>query len=158
MSIIKNLDRRTINTVEDSQSVTNIVEFFSRPARKKIAEKLCYVLQEEQRKNNDMGVGPKKRGRPPVTGGSILASLLGVSRKSVGRWLAGDMQSSNVNAGRLLDLALLYDPETLKEVLFWDLERHRVEVESFFRVHGGVLCLQTREENTQPGQPKPMET
>ena len=55
----------------------------------------------------------------------------------MGRWLAGDMQSSNVNAGRLLGLAVLYVPGVLEEVLFEDLERHRVEVESFFRVHGG---------------------
>ena len=110
-----------------------IIEYLSRPARGKLVFELCRSLIDIDKENQTR---KRERGRPPVSGVTILASLLGVSRKSVGRWLAGDMQSSNVNAGRLLDLALLYVPDVLEEVLFEDLERHRVEVESFLGYMG----------------------
>ena len=125
--------------VKKTQPPTNIsiVEFFSRPARKKIAEDLCRVLLKKHLMDRDMGVGHNSRGRPPMSGGTLLSTLMGVSRKSVGRWLGGEMQSCNVNAARLLELAFEFIPGVLEDVLFEDLERHRFEVESLFRSHGG---------------------
>lgn len=47
------------------------------------------------------------------------------------RWLNGEMQSSNVNAERLLNIASELIPETLGKILLEDLERHKLEVESY---------------------------
>jgi len=47
------------------------------------------------------------------------------------------MQSSNVNARRLLTFAVEFIPKVLEEVLVSDLRRHRAEVESFLYTHGG---------------------
>ena len=71
-----------------------------------------------------------------MSGVTLLSTLMGVSRKSVGRWLGGEMQSCNDNATRLLELASNYIPEKLEKVLREDLERHRVEVEAYLSPMG----------------------
>ncbi|GAF89662.1 unnamed protein product, partial [marine sediment metagenome] len=73
---------------------------------------------------------------PPISGVTLLSTLMGVSRKSVGRWLGGEMQSCNDNAARLLELASEFIPENLEKVLRADLERHRVEVKVYLRSMG----------------------
>lgn len=113
-----------------------IIEYLSRPARAKIVNQLCSALLTEYRSTVENN-GRKGRGRPPVSGVCLLASILGVSRKSVRRWVAGEMQSSNVNAKRLLTFALEFIPEILKEVLVSDLKQHQAEVEFFIYAHGG---------------------
>ena len=71
-----------------------------------------------------------------MSGVTLLSTLMGVSRKSVGRWVGGEMQSCNDNASRLLELASNYIPGKLEKVLREDLERHRVEVEVYLRSMG----------------------
>ena len=83
-----------------------------------------------------MGLGHKRRGRPYDSGVTILASKLGVSRKSVGRWLAGEMQSSNSNARKILELAREYVPDLLELILRDEIEKHRLEVTGLFTGHG----------------------
>ena len=124
--------------MKQTQRPTNvsIVEFFSRPARKEITEDLCRVLLKKHLMDRDMGVGHNSRGRPPRSGVTLLSTLMRVSRKSVGRWLGGEMQSCNENASRLLELASNYIPEKFEKVLREDLERHRVEVEVYLRSMG----------------------
>ena len=126
----------TDDLINPPQSTHSIVEFFSRPARKEIAESLCKVILKKQQMDRGMGVTPNSKGRPPVSGITLLSNLMGVSRKSVWRWLGGEMQSSNDNAYRLLELASEYIPEKLEKVLNEDLERHRVEVEIYLRTMG----------------------
>jgi transcriptional regulator with XRE-family HTH domain len=59
----------------------------------------------------------------------LLASRLGVSRRTVNRWLSGGIQGCDLNVDRLIELALLYSPAGVEEALRADLESHRVEVE-----------------------------
>ena len=59
----------------------------------------------------------------------------------MGRWLNGEMQSSNVNAERLLTIASEFIPEALSEILLEDLERHRFEVEVYLGAMGVGLNL-----------------
>lgn len=113
-----------------------IIEYLSRPARAKIVNELCSALLTDHHLFVEKN-GRKGRGRPHTSGVCLLASLLGVSRKSVRRWIAGEMQSSNVNARRLLTFAVEFIPKVLEEVLVSDLRRHRAEVESFLYTHGG---------------------
>jgi len=67
--------------------------------------------------------------------------MMGVSRKSVGRWLAGEMQSCNVNAEKLLNLAIIYMPEVVRRVLLEDLERHRLGIKDYMGNMGVRLNL-----------------
>ena len=130
-----------ISNTDDSKTLSHptqsIVEFFSRPARKEITEYLCRVILKKELIDRDRGVGPNSKGRPPVSGVTLLSTKLGVSRKSVRRWIGGEMQSCNDNAAKLLELALECIPEKLGNVLREDLERHRAEVEYFLYSHGG---------------------
>jgi transcriptional regulator with XRE-family HTH domain len=57
----------------------------------------------------------------------LLASRLGVLRRTVNRWLSGGIQGCDLNVDRLIELALLYSPAGV--ALRADLESHRVEVE-----------------------------
>jgi hypothetical protein len=109
----------------DHTSNNNLIEFLSRPARKRIVECLCEALVEEGRQS-DMGLGRKRRGRPHCSGATILASRLCISRKSVSRWLAGEMQSSNTNAWKILELGQEYVPDLLELILRDEIERHRL--------------------------------
>ena len=112
-----------------------IIEFLSRPARAKIVNHLCQTLISEY--SRSIQQNERRRGRPPHSGVVFLSSTLGVSRKTVRRWVSGEMQSSNVNARRLLTFAVEVIPELLEEVLVSDLRRHRAEVEFFIYTHGG---------------------
>ena len=113
-----------------------LIEYLSRPARMLIVQHLCEALVKEWYENVDTGVGLNHGGRPPSTGAVLLASRLGVSRKSVDRWLNGEMQSCNRNAEKLLWLGLEYIPDLLIEVLWESVECHRKEVQALFIGHG----------------------
>ena len=117
------------------QSKDSLIEFLSRPARMSIVQHLCEALVNEWNENVDMGVRINHGGRPPSTGAVLLASRLGVSRKSVDRWLNGEMQSSNRNAEKLLWLGLEYIPDLLIEVLWESVEIHRKEVQALLIGH-----------------------
>ena len=116
--------------------IVGLVEFLSRQTRKKIVESICEALLKEMREIGNTGMKHKKRGPPFSSGATLLASRLGLSRQSVNRWLNNEMQSSNSNAIKILDVAMEYIPDTLKEVLHQDVERHRIEVERYLMSHG----------------------
>jgi len=122
-------NRKFSENIHSKYKKNNTVEYLSRGARRQIVESLCRYFLGEELKKRDMGVVRNTRGRPPISGITILSSMLGVSRKSVGRWIAGEMQSSNVNAERLLKLALDVIPEVLRNILYEDLTCHRFEIE-----------------------------
>ena len=122
-----------------------LIEFLSRPARKRIVESLCGALLRELREEGNTGVGRKRRGRPFSSGSTLLASRLGLSRQSVNRWLSNVMQSSNTNAAKIVELARELIPETLEEVLYRDVDRHRAEVERLLKSHGGAPLSHARE-------------
>ena len=97
---------------------------------KKIVQTLCSLFLKEQNTLRNLGAGYNSPGRPPTSGVTYFSSMIGVSRKAVSRWLNGEMQSSNVNAERLLNIAAEFIPETLEKILLEDLERHKLEVEA----------------------------
>ncbi len=144
MNTTKDLVKETIPPQTNTYSnATSLVEYLSRPARKKIVQCLCGVFLEQQTALRNPGARPNSPGRPPRSGVTIVASMVGVSRKAVGRWFNGEMQSSNVNAERLLNIALEFIPKTLSEILIEDLERHRFEVEAYLGAMGvgHNLCI-----------------
>ena len=67
---------------------------------------------------------PHKKRERAVGVAFVLAGILGVSVKTVQRWLSGGVQSCNVNAEKLIQVALEYSPERTLELLEKDLERH----------------------------------
>ena len=128
------------------QSKDPLIEYLSRPTRMLIVQHLCEALVNEWNENVDMGAaGLNHGGRPPSTGAVLLASRLGVSRKSVDRWLNGEMQSSNRNAEKLLWLGLEYIPDLLIDVLWESVECHRKEVQALLIGHrNGALRKEGR--------------
>ena len=64
----------------------------------------------------------------------------------MGRWLNGEMQSSNVNAERLLSIAAEIIPETLHAILLEDLERHKLEVKVYLGSKGATPIPRNGEE------------
>ena len=124
----------------------SLVEYLSRPARKKIVQNLCGVFLEQQTMLRNQGARPNSPGRPPRSGVILCSSMIGVSRKAVGRWLNGEMQSSNMNAERLLTVASEFIPETLSEILLEDLKRHKLEVEVYLGSKGATPIPRNGEE------------
>jgi hypothetical protein len=57
-----------------------------------------------------------------------LADQLFVSQRTVQRWAQGGIQSCNVNAEAIINVALDVDPKAAAKVLAKDLDRHRQEI------------------------------
>jgi len=123
--------------LESSAFFKGIIEYLSRPARRKIVQALCKALVEED-ETGITGVRHKRRGRPPTSGSTLLAARLDISRQSITRWLNNEMQSSNSNASKVLSLARELIPEALAEILQRDVKRHISEVEEIIKSHGDV--------------------
>jgi hypothetical protein len=105
----------------DAFSCTDVSEYVSRWARWRLTIACVDSLRERVR---------DKEGN--VKGGVIgaFAIRVGVSRRTVQRWLAYDIQSCNVNAERIVELTLELSPVEARMILEEDLSRHREAVES----------------------------
>ena len=66
------------------------------------------------------------KGRGDAVATKVLATHLYVSQRTVQRWASGGIQSCNVNADKLIELAYRLAPEPTDEALREDLERHRI--------------------------------
>ncbi|MCJ7574948.1 hypothetical protein MUO93_11930 [Candidatus Bathyarchaeota archaeon] len=84
-----------------------------------------------------------KDGRVRGSPGEALADLVGVTERTVQRWLANGVQSCNVNAERIVELAVEMNHGEAWRILLEDLARHREEVESVLGEgrHGDVAEL-----------------
>jgi hypothetical protein len=82
-------------------------------------------LERELSERCDTGVSHLD---PRVGAASVLAGILGVSRRTVQRWLSGGVQSCNVNAEKLIQASLEHAPEETKRLLVEDLQQHGAEL------------------------------
>ena len=73
---------------------------------------------------------------PRVGAASILAGILGVSPRTVQRWMSGGVQSCNINAEKLIQASLEHAPEEAKRLLMEDLAQHEREFNQKVRMRG----------------------
>jgi len=101
-------------------------EYTSRKCRLRLVEVTARAIERHLAEKGDRGVS----GYDPRTGAArILAGILKVSTRTVQRWLSGGIQSCNVNAERLIQVALRYDEYRTVEIIEEDLENHRFYAE-----------------------------
>jgi DNA-binding transcriptional regulator YdaS (Cro superfamily) len=115
----------------------DLTEYTSRAARLRLVEAAAQGVAEDLREKRDRGVS----NLDSRAGASlVLAGLLGVSQRTVNRWLRGGVQSCNVNCARLIEVALQYSPQEAWKILGEDAEAHVRVCEALrHRVgHGGV--------------------
>jgi len=99
-----------------------ISEYTSRECRLRLVEAAKAGLERELEDKCAKGVSQFDR----RTGAArLLAGELGVSVRTVQRWLNGGVQSCNINAEKLIVTALKYAPEETGKLLEQDLETHR---------------------------------
>lgn len=103
-----------------------LADHLTKSARLALAQAAVRAIAEEL-KEGDNPLTPIDR---RVTGSGILASQLGVSRRTVERWLSGGIQSCNVNAEKLVKVSLGYAFDETLKILHQDLEEYRQEIAS----------------------------
>ena len=99
----------------------DLSEYVSRWARWRLTIACVDSLRERAR-------GRDGKVRAAVVG--PFSGCVGVSRRTVERWLGNGVQSCNVNAERIVELALELCPLEARMILEEDLGRHREAVES----------------------------
>lgn len=103
-------------------------EYVSRPFRLKIVETCIGSIQRDLEEKWDRGATHiDKR----TSASSVLAGLLGVSKRTVNRWLEGGVQSCNINLEELLKISMKYAYKETLELLEEDLEMHIAEFKAF---------------------------
>jgi len=115
----------------------NLSEYTSRRCRMTLAQ-LCL----EAASSPDMGLSDPS---------GYIAGQLNVTKRTVRRWRGGGIQSCNVNADKLIELAYRLAPEDTDTTLREDLELHRITYlngQGAVRIHstplaGGELGLLT---------------
>lgn len=95
-------------------------EYVSRGCRMELAR--VAVVGVEGWSKRDMGMSH-------LSPAGLLAAQLGVSGRTVNRWLSGGIQGCDLNIDRLIAAAFSYSPNEVEAALRADLESHRVEVE-----------------------------
>jgi len=117
----------------------NLSEYTSRQCRMRLAQ-LCL----EAVKDPEMDL-------PDPNG--YIARQLEVTKRTVRRWRGGGIQSCNVNADKLIELAYRLAPEDTDQALREDLELHRITYlngQGAVRLHskplavGGITGLLTK--------------
>lgn len=103
---------------------SDLSEYVSRWARWRLTIACVDSLRERAR-------GQDGKVRAAVVG--PFAGSVGVSRRTVERWLGNGVQSCNVNAERIVELALGLCPEEARRILEEDLDSHRAGLESAFK-------------------------
>ena len=101
----------------------SLSEYTSRYCRLKLVEATIRGIEHDLKERQDRGASNID---PRISASRILASLLGVSHRTVNRWLGGGVQSCNVNAEKLIRVALEYAPDEARRLLEEDLEGHRL--------------------------------
>lgn len=106
-----------------------IAEYISRPARMRLVVLCIGAIEKQQEANQE----PKQGGRP-LAATTILARELGVSARSIRRWLNAGVQSCDINATLILKVSIGHDEEGTIKILRQDLEKHRQELDNFLGV------------------------
>ena len=102
-------------------------EYTSRYCRLKLVEACVEGIERELNEKHDRGVSQLG---PRVGPARVLARILGVSTRTVQRWISGGVQSCNVNCEALITAALRYAPEEALRLLEEDLLKHEEEFRS----------------------------
>ena len=116
--------------------VAGLSEYTSRRCRLMLVRMTARAVERELQRNHVRGLSGLD---PRVGAAGVLARLLGVATRTVQRWLSGGVQSCNVNADKLIQLALRYDPFEAEEILREDLENHRFYLEYMVQGRQGVV-------------------
>ena len=103
-----------------SESGGFLTEYVSRGCRQALARVAVAGVDDWFRRNSPMS---------HMSPSGLLSAQLGVSRRTVNRWLSGGIQGCDLNVDRLIAAAFGYSPEGVEVALRADLESHRVEVE-----------------------------
>jgi len=111
-----------------------LAEYLSREARYNLV-----LITLDQMRENELVIG--------VAATRKLADQLYVSQRTVQRWAQGGIQSCNVNAEAIINVALGLIPEKAAKILILDLNRHREEI--LFNLPPGLA----REYAQAPGGP-----
>jgi hypothetical protein len=110
---------------------SEVSEYVSRWARWRF---VCVCVKELVRRSERQG---KKR-RRCVT--SVFADMVGVSGRTVQRWLANGVQSCNVNAERIVEISVELCPEEARRILDEDLARHGAGLNAILGLRQGVVA------------------
>ena len=115
--------RPGFNESSDYSSCIDVGEYLSRWARWRLVSECVGALRKRRRVEGGVFRG--------VVG--EFAGLVGVSGRTVERWLACGVQSCNVNAERIVEIAFVLCPVEAEGILREDLENHRDTLEAFQR-------------------------
>lgn len=120
----------------------NLSEYISREARFKLVKAVVQAIETEISYHKGLILKTQLNRNVSQFGACrIFAKYIGVTPRCVQNWLAKTYQSCNVNAEKLLKLALQYAPEETFIVLDEDLEAHRFLFEYVaFGVRSGVFA------------------
>lgn len=110
---------------------SEVSEYVSRWAR----WRLVCVCVKELVKREERIVSRRRRGAT-----SIFAGMVGVSGRTVQRWLGNGIQSCNVNAERIVELAVELCPGEAGQILEEDLARHGAGLKTALGVRQGVVA------------------
>jgi hypothetical protein len=99
--------------------VSSLSEYLSRCARGELSAACLEGLREQMR-----GEDGQVRGAPVAA----FAAMVDVTPRTVERWLAKGIQSCNVNAEKIIELAMSLNPEEAKRILYGDLAMHREQL------------------------------
>lgn len=109
-------------------------EEIGKDARRKLVA-LC--LRGYQKELRDKPPSRYSRGRPK-SAVALLAEAVGISRRTVQRWLYGEgSRACDVNAGRLAEIACSFYPEETGRILIDDVEGYSTRLNGWLN-HMGV--------------------
>lgn len=103
--------------IEDDTPVS-LSEYLSRPARARLVQACHSALQDRRR----------VEGLSPRGATSELASRIGVSSRTVERWLANGIQSCDINAEVILKITEDLMFQELTRILIEDLDSHTAAI------------------------------
>ncbi len=122
--------RPGFNESSDYSSCIDVGEYLSRWARWRLVSECVGALRKRRRVEGGVLRGVVQE----------FAGLAGVSGRTVERWLARGVQSCNVNAERIVEIAYELCPAEAEKILREDLDNHSEALEAFqFRSrHWGI--------------------
>ncbi len=110
---------------------SDLSEYVSRWARWRL---VCACVKELVRRKEAKMV----KNCASVTG--VFAGRVGVSKRTVQRWLGNGVQSCNVNAERIVELAVELCPGEAMLILEEDLARHDVSLTRVLKPRQGAVA------------------
>jgi hypothetical protein len=109
---------------------SEVSEYVSRWARWRL---VCACVKELVRRG-------EKRASRGIGATLVLAERVGVSRRTVERWLGNGVQSCNVNAERIVEFSVELCPGEARRILEEDLTRHEASLRDVLGMRNGVIA------------------